>query len=166
MEAAHNPHRMATWEPLAVGTDPTQFTPGEIDAETTGGLAASVESLHSEFHQLADHIGEVQTMHEQVLVSAGMLPESHLAEVQPERQLKWMVEALHGNVNPDGLTIPLLGVTAKDVVLFTKKEGEITHLKLVIADGDNEPLEREMPLPEAAEGLSANYVNGRLHLRW
>ena len=88
------------------------------------------------------------------------------AEVQPDRQLKWMVEALHGSVNPDGLTIPLLGVTAKDVVLFTKKEGEITRLKLVIADGDNEPLEREMPLPEAVQGLSANYVNGRLHLRW
>ena len=166
MEAAHNPHRMATWEPLAVGTDPTQVTPGEMKPKTTGDLTASVESLHSEFHQLADHLGEVQTMHEQVLVSAGMLPESHLAEVQPERQLKWMVEALHGSVNPDGLTIPLLGVTAKDVVLFTKKEGEITHLKLVIADGENEPLEREMPLPEAADGLSANYVNGRLHLRW
>ena len=166
MEAAHNPHRMATWEPLAVGTDPTQVTPGEMEAKTTGDLTASVESLHSEFHQLADHLGEVQTMHEQVLVSAGMLPESHLAEVQPERQLKWMVEALHGSVNLDGLTIPLLGVTAKDVVLFTKKEGEITHLKLVIADGDNEPLEREMPLPETADILSANYVNGRLHLRW
>ena len=115
MEAAHNPHRMATWEPLAVGTDHTQVRPGEIDAETTVGLAASVESLHSEFQQSADHLGEVHTMHEQVLVSAGMLPESHLAEVQPERQLKWMVEALHGSVNPDGLTIPLLGVTAKDV---------------------------------------------------
>ena len=166
MEAAHNRHRMATWEPLAVGTDPNQVAPGEIEAETTGGLATSVESLHSEFHQLADHLGEVQTMHEQVLISAGMLPESHLAEVQPERQLKWMVEALHGSVNPDGLTIPLLGVTAEDVVLFTKKEGEITHLKMVIADGDNEPLEREMPLPEDVQDLSANYVNGRLHLRW
>ncbi|MBT6923932.1 MAG: hypothetical protein HOA35_05275, partial [Euryarchaeota archaeon] len=76
---------MATWEPLAVGTDHTQVRPGEIDAETTVGLAASVESLHSEFQQSADHLGEVQTMHEQVLASAGMLPESHLAEVQPER---------------------------------------------------------------------------------
>jgi len=80
-------------------------------------------------------------MHTQVLISAGMLPESHLAETEPDRQLKWMVEALHGTVNPDGLTIPLLGVTAKDVAVFTKKEGENTLLRLVIADGENDPLE-------------------------
>jgi HSP20 family molecular chaperone IbpA len=77
-----------------------------------------------------------------------------------------MVEALHGKVNPDGLTIPLLGVSAEDVTLFTKIDGERTMLKLVVQDGDNEPLEREMPLPDADSEVSANYINGRLHLRW
>ena len=124
------------------------------------------EQLHANFHDKASHLGEVQTMHEQVLVSAGMLPESHLAEAQPERQLKWMVEALHGKVNPDGLTIPLLGVTANDVELFLNNEGETTVLKLVVSDGDNDPLERELPLPDALGPISANYINGRLHLRW
>lgn len=166
MEAAHYPHRMATWESLPVGTDHTQVTPGEIDTQGVIGLTAEVEQLHAEFHQQAHHLNEVQSMHEEVLVSAGMLPETHMAEVHPDRQLKWMVEALHGKVNPDGLTIPLLGVSAEDVALFTKKDGERTMLKLVVQDGDNEPLEREMPLPEADTEVSANYINGRLHLRW
>ena len=166
MEAAHNPHRMATWESLPVGTDHTQETPGEIDAQGAIGLTAEVEHLHAEFHQEANHLNEVQAMHQEVLVSAGMLPETHMAEVHPDRQLKWMVEALHGKVNPDGLTIPLLGVSAEDVALFTKKDGERTMLKLVVQDGDNEPLEREMPLPDADSEVSANYINGRLHLRW
>ena len=77
-----------------------------------------------------------------------------------------MVEALHGKVNPDGLTIPLLGVTANDVELFLNNEGETTVLKLVVSDGDNDPLERELPLPDALGPISANYINGRLHLRW
>ena len=166
MEAAHNRHRMATWEPLPVGSDHTQVIPGETDAQSVIGLTAEVEKLHAEFHQQANHLNDVQTMHEEVLVSAGMLPETHIAEVHPDRQLKWMVEALHGKVNPDGLTIPLLGVTAEDVTLFTKKDGEQTMLKLVVQDGDNEPLEREMPLPDTDQEVSANYINGRLHLRW
>jgi len=166
MEAAHYPHCMAAWEPLPVGTDHTQVTPGEIDTQGVIGLTAEVEQLHAEFHQQGHHLNEVQSMHEEVLVSAGMLPETHMAEVHPDRQLKWMVEALHGKVNPDGLTIPLLGVTAEDVALFTKKDGDRTMLKLVVRDGDQEPLEREMPLPEADTEVSANYINGRLHLRW
>ena len=111
MEAAHNPHSMASWEPLEVGTDMVQTILGEEADISTHGLSASVENLHTEFHNQAGHLGEVQSMHEHVLVAAGMLPETHLADVDPSRQLKWMVEALHGNVKQDVLTIPLLGVT-------------------------------------------------------
>ena len=130
------------------------------------GLNPSVEALHASFHDAADHLNEVQSMRTQVLISAGMRPECQLAKTEPTRQLKWMVEALHGTINPDGLTIPLLGVTAEDVAVFTKKEGENTLLRLVIADGENEPLEREMPLPDSTEDIRAHYINGRLHLRW
>jgi hypothetical protein len=166
MEAAHNPHLMASWEPLTVGTDILQSRPEENLEVGTLGLNAAVEDLHAEFHAQANHLSEVQSMHEHVLVSAGMLPETHLADTEPDRQLKWMVEALHGKVNPDGLTIPLLGVTAEDVQLYTRQQGEVTVIKLVVRDGDNEPLEREMPLSNLNRKISAHYINGRLHLRW
>ena len=166
MEAAHNRNSMASWEPLDVSTEIGPVLPLQDKAANIEGLNPSVEALHASFHDAADHLNEVQSMHTQVLISAGMLRESHLAETEPERQLKWMVEALHGTVNPDGLTIPLLGVTAEDVAVFTKKEGENTLLRLVISDGENEPLEREMPLPDSSEDINAHYVNGRLHLRW
>tara|TARA_B100000768_G_scaffold66200_1_gene63633 strand:- start:6182 stop:6682 length:501 start_codon:yes stop_codon:yes gene_type:complete len=166
MEAAHNPHSMASWEPLEVGTDMVQTILGEEADLNTHGLSASVENLHTEFHNQAGHLGEVQSMHQHVLVAAGMLPETHMADVEPSRQLKWMVEALHGQINPDGLTIPLLGVTAEDVGLYTKQQDEITVLKLVVTDGDNEPLEREMPLTNEGKEISAHYLNGRLYLRW
>ena len=166
MEAAHNPQGMATWKHLPVGTDLAPSLYGEEVEANVQGLTAQVEDLHASFHSDADHLNQVQSMHEQVLVSAGMLPETHLADVQPERQLKWMVEALHGKVNPDGLTIPLLGVTAEEFDLHTKQQGEITLVRLVVKDGENDPLEREMPVPSDAEKISAHYLNGRLHLRW
>ena len=166
MEAAHNPNSMASWKPLDVDTETGPVLPLQDEVANIDGLNSSVEALHASFHDAADHLNEVQSMHPQVLISAGMLPESHLAETEPTRQLKWMVEALHGTINPDGLTIPLLGVTAEDVAVFTKKEGESTLLRLVISDGENEPLEREMPLPDSSEDIRAHYINGRLHLRW
>ena len=149
MEAAHNPKSMASWIPLDVDTKTGPVLPLQDEVANIEGLNPSVEALHASFHDAADHLNEVQSMHTQVLISAGMLPESHLAETEP-----------------DGLTIPLLGVTAEDVSVFTKKEGESTLLRLVIADGENEPLEREMPLPDSSEDISAHYINGRLHLRW
>ena len=166
MEAARNPKSMASWIPLDVDTKTDPVLPLQDEVANIEGLNPSVEALHASFHDAADHLNEVQSMHTQVLISAGMLPESHLAETEPTRQLKWMVEALHGTINPDGLTIPLLGVTAEDVAVFTKKEGESTLLRLVISDGENEPLEREMPLPDSSEAIRAHYINGRLHLRW
>ena len=166
MEAAHNPSSMASWKPLDVLTDSDNATLVEMEPTRPTGLEASVEQLHASFHEEANHLNEVQAMHTQVLVSAGMLPESHLAETEPDRQLKWMVEALHGKVNPDGLTIPLLGVTADDVSLFTRQEPDGTLVRLVVNDGDNEPLEREMPIPTGIEEVTAHYINGRLHLRW
>ena len=166
MEATHNPYSMASWKPLDVDTDSGPESPLGDEVANIQGLNPSVEALHASFHDAADHLNEVQSMHTQVLISAGMLPESHLAETEPDRQLKWMVEALHGTVNPDGLTIPLLGVTAKDVAVFTKKEGENTLLRLVSADGENDPLEREMTLPDSSEDITAHYINGRLHLLW
>ena len=116
---------------------------------------------------LAGHLGEVQ-IHARPKCSSPLVCSLNLTsqKSEPDRQLKWMVEALHGTINPDGLTIPLLGVTAEDVAVFTKKEGESTLVRLVIADGENEPLEREMPLPDSSEDISAHYINGRLHLRW
>jgi hypothetical protein len=96
-----------------------------------------------------------------------MLPETHIAEVQPQRQLAWVIKELHGRLNPDGLSIPLLGAELNQINLQVLKTETHSTVKLTIAEESNSTFERLMPLPEEATGdITAHFVNGRLHLRW
>jgi len=166
MEAAHNRSTMSTWEPVVIQTDSSGIEDMKEGHASTIGLDVQPEQLHADFQVQADHLSEVQMNHQQVLVAAGMIPESHLAEVAPERQLTWMVEQLHGTVNPDGLMIPLHGAKEGDIEISTL-EGE-THrkLRLIVKEAEHDDLLRVVPLPAEAGEIKAHFINGRLHLRW
>ena len=59
----------------------------EKKVETLTDLSPAPHTLHQEFQQDASHLHEVQAMHTHVLVQAGMLPETHLADVEPSQRL-------------------------------------------------------------------------------
>ncbi|MDB3879375.1 hypothetical protein N9295_00815 [bacterium] len=151
---------MSDWKPLDVSED-------ELEGTDTSDFSSAPEQLHSEFQTSATHLHEVQSMHKHVLVQAGMIPETHIAEVEPTRRLEWVLEELHGMSNPDGLTIPLLGVAPEQLEVQVKELGSETHVKISIQQEGSAPFERVLPLnSEQAETLQVHFVNGRLHLRW
>ncbi|MDA8622843.1 hypothetical protein N9L38_01070 [Candidatus Poseidoniales archaeon] len=151
---------MSDWKPLDVSED-------ELEGTDTSDFSSTPEQLHSEFQTSATHLHEVQSMHKHVLVQAGMIPETHIAEVEPTRRLEWVLEELHGMSNPDGLTIPLLGVAPEQLEVQVKELGSETHVKISIQQEGSAPFERVLPLnSEQAETLQVHFVNGRLHLRW
>ena len=101
---------MSDWELVDISaTKPEPSIEDEVEVNHDG-LAADVESLHSEFWRDAPHLAEVENRHIQVLVSAGMIPEEHIAATEPSRKLSWFVDELNGKVDPDGLSIPLLSL--------------------------------------------------------
>ena len=151
---------MSDWKPLDVSED-------ELEGTDTSDFSSTPEQLHSEFQTSATHLHEVQSMHKHVLVQAGMIPETHIAEVEPTQRLEWVLEELHGMSNPDGLTIPLLGVAPELLEVQVKELGSETHVKISIQQEGSAPFERVLPLnSEQAETLRVHFVNGRLHLRW
>ncbi len=166
MEAAHNRGTMSTWEPVVFETDSSEIEDVKEAHASPVGLDAQPEQLHADFQVQADHLSEVQMNHQQVLVAAGMIPESHLAEVAPERQLAWMVEQLHGTVNPDGLMIPLHGAKDSDIEVSTLQGEAHRKLRLVVKEAEHDDLLRIVPLPPGAGEIKAHFINGRLHLRW
>ncbi len=166
MEAAHNRSTMSTWEPVVIQTDSSEIEDMKEAHASTIGLDAQPEQLHADFEVQAGHLSEVQMNHQQVLVAAGMIPESHLAEVAPERQLTWMVEQLHGTVNPDGLMIPLHGAQKGDIEISTLQGEAHRKLRLVVKEAEHDDLLRVVPLPAEAGEVKAHFINGRLHLRW
>ena len=166
MEAAHNRSTMSTWEPVVIQTDSSEIEDMKEAHASPIGLDAQPEQLHADFEFQAGHLSEVQMNHQQVLVAAGMIPESHLAEVAPERQLTWMVEQLHGTVNPDGLMIPLHGAQEGDIEISTLQGEAHRKLRLVVKEAEHDDLLRVVPLPAEAGEVKAHFINGRLHLRW
>lgn len=131
------------------------------------GLETDAASLQAHFESANNHLADVRQRHTEVLVTAGMLPESGLAEHLPERALAWVVEGINGRMNPDGLTIPLLGTNEEAIQLHVKHTEQATVVRLDIEDTEGPNLVREFPLPsDAASTLAANYSNGRLTLRW
>ena len=96
-----------------------------------------------------------------------MLPESNLAQTQPERALAWMVNSLNGRLNPHGLSIPLLGTSLEKIMLKSKTTEDATLVQLNVSEGEFEPLVKEFPLPqEASASLTATFLDGRLHISW
>ena len=133
---------MASWEHIEVNTESEGIQDIEKDFIQTDGLAVTPEQLHSEFHVNAEHLSEVEQRHKQVLVTSGMIPEENLSWNEPSLSLKWMVEELNGRVNPDGLSIPLMGVDLEDFQLSSKIDDQNHNIKISINHGENESLER------------------------
>ena len=157
--------RMEEWKPLDIATD--EPLSEERPQPTNEGLQTDALTLQANFETTANHLEEVRLRHTEVLVTAGMLPETGLAEQHPERALAWVVNGINGRLNPDGLTIPLLGAEEKAIQLHVKETEEATVVKLDVQDTEGPNLVRELPLPVGvASTLSAGFSNGRLTLRW
>ena len=157
--------RMEEWKPLDIATDEPQSE--QRPQPTNEGLQTDAPTLQANFEASANHLEEVRLRHTEVLVTAGMLPETGLAEQHPERALAWVVNGINGRMNPDGLTIPLLGAEENAIQLHVKETEEATLVKLDVQDPEGPNLVREFPLPtEAAGSLSADFSHGRLTLRW
>jgi len=165
MDIASNGNNMEQWQDMEISLEkPTDLAP---ITPISNGLDVTPNLLHDEFHQQAGHLSEVEQLHSHVLVTAGMLPETHIAEVQPQRQLAWVIKELHGRLNPDGLSVPLLGAAIDQIQLQVMRTETRATVKLTISEENNPTLERLMPLPEEATGdINAHFVNGKLHLRW
>tara|TARA_Y100000766_G_scaffold122357_1_gene105047 strand:+ start:469 stop:948 length:480 start_codon:yes stop_codon:yes gene_type:complete len=159
---------MASWEHIEVNTESEGIQDIEKDSIQTDGLAVTPEQLHSEFHVNAEHLSEVEQRHKQVLVTSGMIPEENLSWTEPSLSLKWMVEELNGRINPDGLSIPLMGVDLEDFQLSSKIDEHNFNVKISITHGENESLERIFSIPKDSinEQLKAHFINNRLYLRW
>lgn len=165
MDAATNDKDMQQWQDLDISLEnPKELLP---EVPISNGLEVTPNLLHDQFQQQAEHLGEVTQLHAQVLATAAMLPETHIAEVQPQRQLEWVIKELHGRLNPDGLTVPLLGAEFNQIQLQVLRSENSATVKLTVAEEGNSSLERLMPLPEGITGqITAHFINGRLHLRW
>ena len=68
----------------------------ETLVEDVSSLSVDPQSAHLAFAGDVDHLEEVRLNHQKNMFSAGLVPEAHLAEIAPERQLAWMVEELNG----------------------------------------------------------------------
>ncbi len=156
---------MDDWTPLTV--ESAQDPPTDGQPVNVEGLAVDAATLQAHFEQQTTHLDEVKQRHQEVLVTAGMLPETGLAQHHPERALAWVVEGINGRLSPDGLSIPLLGTSLEHVELKSKVTDGGTVVQLRVNDELNDALVRDFPLPlEAASTLQATFVDGHLHLRW
>ena len=159
------PKSMDDWLHMEIDTTPP-VNEEHLEA-SLDGLEVEASMLQAQFDSSSLHLEEVRQRHAEVLVTAGMLPETGLAAQHPERALSWVVNSINGRVNPDGLTIPLLGAELQQIQLKTKHTEETTLVQLRVEAGELPPLVRELPLPaEAASSLQATFVDGQLHLRW
>ena len=158
---------MTTWQRVDISDEEVDFNE-DNQQPGSNGLSTTPELLHADFNSDAHHLSDVQSQHKQVLVTAGMIPEEHIAHVEPSMKLEWMVNELNGRINPDGLTIPLLGVKQDQVELYSRQIDNSIVLKLKITEDDGDILERELTAPEGVSiaNLTASLVNNRLNLRW
>ena len=88
------------------------------------------------------------------------------ADVNPSQRLDWVLQELHGMRNPDGLTIPMMGVSAEDVEINIMSTDSETNVKVTIREEGHEPFERVLPLTGENLDVQAHFVNGQLRLRW
>ena len=159
---------MSDWELVDISTQKPESSFEELRESDRGGLSTGVETLHSNFWHDASHLAEAENRHKQVLVSAGMIPEDHIASVEPTRKLHWLVEELNGRIDPDGLSIPLKGLEINEIAIYRKTIDDETTLKLHFVEKDGQELERLLNLDSGVSGstLKANFYNNRLYLRW
>ena len=140
---------MSDWKPLDVSED-------ELEGIDASDFSATPEQLHTEFQTSATHLHEVQSMHKHVLVQAGMIPETHIAEVEPTQRLEWVLEELHGMSNPDGLTVPLLGVAPEELEVQIK---EVVNLICNAFNYHQINWEKEKPMGQLRRPTSKKLIN-------
>lgn len=133
-----------------------------VDVEVVNsGLDATPSELHAAFEMSGDHLAEVRDRHTMMLVTSGELPESHIADIAPERRLNWIVEELNGKRHANGLSIPLLGA---DIESIDISKGELDgHSILRLKIGN---FERKLPLPSEVDSIKATMSDGILNLNW
>jgi len=130
----------------------------ETLAEDVSSLSVDPQSAHLAFAGDVDHLEEVRLNHQKNMFSAGLVPEAHLAEIAPERQLAWMVEELNGEVNESGFRLPLLGLAQNEVNVSTSSINGILTLKLDLG----EHLQRISMLPRGVTKVSTQWNEGWL----
>ncbi len=134
----------------------------EVEIETVSdGLDASPSELHAAFEMSGDHLSEVRDRHTMMLVTSGELPETHMAEIAPERRLDWVIDELNGRRHSDGLSIPLHGAEMENIDLTKGELDGHSTLKLKVGT-----FERKLPLPADIENIKANFTDGILNIRW
>lgn len=130
----------------------------ETSAEDVSSLSVDPQSLHLAFAGDVDHLEEVRLNHQKSMFSAGLVPEAHLADIAPERQLAWIVEELNGEVNESGFRLPLLGLVQDEVNVSTSSVNGILTLKLDLG----EHLQRVSRLPIGVTKVSTYWNEGWL----
>ena len=133
---------------------------------TSSGLNPDVQNLHEEFHNINQHLAEVRELHTKHLVTAGMIPETHIAKTNPERTLDWLVAELNAVKNPDGLTIPMKGVKQQELTVTETTDENQKFVQISISSDSIGEFTRKIPLPEATSDWSVKFVDGNLRLRW
>ena len=133
-----------------------------IDVEVVNsGLDATPSELHAAFEMSGDHLAEVRDRHTMMLVTSGELPESHIADIAPERRLNWIVKELNGKRHSNGLSIPLLGADLESIDISKGELDGHSILKLKIGN-----FERKLPLPSEVDSIKATMSDGILNLSW
>ena len=134
--------------------------------ESSKQLEHDVKLLHEEFHVNNQHLSEVRDLHTRHLVTAGMIPETHIAKTNPERALAWLVEELNATKNPDGLTIPMKGVAEHELQITESGDENQKFIDISINNPIIGEFQRKIPIPKDSSDWSANFVDGNLRLRW
>ena len=133
-----------------------------VDVEVVNsGLDATPSELHAAFEMSGDHLAEVRDRHTMMLVTSGELPESHIADIAPERRLNWIVEELNGKRHSNGLSIPLLGADLESIDISKGELDGHSILRLKIGN-----FERKLPLPSEVDSIKATMSDGILNLNW
>ena len=132
----------------------------EIQA-VSDGLEASPSELHAAFEISGDHLTEVRDRHTMMLVTSGEIPESHIADIAPERRLDWIVKELNGDLFSNGLTIPLHGATMDSIHLSKGELDGHSILKLQVGE-----FVRKLPIPAESITIDASLNDGILNIKW
>ena len=134
----------------------------DVDIEVvSSGLDAKPSELHAAFEISGDHLAEVRDRHTMLLVTSGELPESHIADIAPERRLSWIIDEMNGKMHADGLSIPLHGAEVDSIDLSKGELEGHSILKLKIGN-----FERKLPLPTEVESIKASLNDGVLNVLW
>jgi hypothetical protein len=159
---------MTEWELVDLSVSKPETIVEDLSNTDAGGLESEVENLHTNFWQDANHLKEVENRHLQVLISSGMIPEDHIANIEPSRKLDWFVNELNGKINPDGLSIPLRGLEIDDIEIYQMRTEGDTQIKLKLIEKDGQELERVLNISshKSESVIQANFFNNRLYLRW